>query len=61
MRSLWPAKIARRTSAMIVSDTTFGVDRNAGCGQRVDGAQHRADGYVQFLRQRNGRQPTVAA
>ncbi len=39
----------------------FGIDRDAGCGQRIDVAQHGARGYLQLAGQRVRRQPTALA
>ncbi len=39
----------------------FGVDRDAGRGQRFDVAQHGAGGYLQLAGQRGRGQPTALA
>jgi len=39
----------------------FSVDRDAGCGQRIDVPQHGAGGYLQLAGQRGRGQPTALA
>jgi hypothetical protein len=41
--------------------TAFGVDRDAGCGQRLDVAQHGAGGHLKLAGQPARGQPTVLA